>query len=74
MDFQVLHSEAISSIWTKTTHITMWVIFVILIGMIIAICVGYKLYKDKPEEPIRSSYVESERRNTDQTPNKDNQP
>jgi len=50
MDFQVLHTEAVSSIWTKTTHVTMWVIFVILIGMIIAICVGYKLYKDKPVE------------------------
>jgi hypothetical protein len=46
MDFQVLHTEAVSSIWTKTTHIILWVIFAILIGMIIAICIGYKLYKD----------------------------
>lgn len=62
MDFQALHTEAISSIWTKTTHVTLWVIVIILLGMICALCVGYKLYKDKPEpkklDEVNNKYVE----------------
>lgn len=50
MDFQALHTEAISTVQTKTTHITLWIIMVILVAMMIALCVGFKMYKDQPAE------------------------
>lgn len=72
MDFQALHTEAVSTVQTKTTHITLWIIMVILIAMMIALCVGFKMYKDQPAE-VKTieviKYVKEPRRESEpQTP------